>query len=47
MLDDLDLSGITDERARELIVGLLKLIETLTADLHTAPPAHRSFLGAK
>jgi hypothetical protein len=36
MLDDLDLSGITDERARELIVQLLNLIEALTADLRTA-----------
>ena len=33
MLDDLDLSGITDERARTLIERLLNLIESLSADL--------------
>jgi hypothetical protein len=36
MLDDLDLAGIQDDRARELIVRLLNLIETLTADLRAA-----------
>ncbi|MDQ2997133.1 MAG: transposase [Chloroflexota bacterium] len=36
MLDDLDLTGIQDERARALIVRLLNLIEDLSADLHTA-----------
>jgi len=36
MLDDLDLSSISDERARELIVQLLNLIEALTADLRAA-----------
>lgn len=36
MLDDLDLRGIQDERARALIVRLLNLIEDLTADLRTA-----------
>lgn len=33
MLDDLDLTGIQDERARALIIGLLNLIEDLSADL--------------
>jgi hypothetical protein len=33
MLDDLDLAGIQDERARALIVRLLNLIEDLSADL--------------
>ena len=36
MLDNLDLSSITDEPARELIGGLLNLIEALTADLRAA-----------
>jgi hypothetical protein len=36
MLDDLDLTGIQDERARALIVHLLNLIEDLTADLRAA-----------
>jgi Transposase IS66 family len=36
MLDDLDLNGIQDERARALIVRLLNLIEDLTADLRAA-----------
>lgn len=36
MLDDLDLSSITDERTRELIVRLLNLIETQAADLRAA-----------
>jgi hypothetical protein len=36
MLNDLDLSGIQDERARALIVRLLNLIEDLTADLRSA-----------
>src|SRR5215216_3146871 len=33
MLDDLDLTGIQDERARALIIRLLNLIEDLSADL--------------
>ncbi len=33
MLDDLDLTSITDEGTRELVVRLLNLIETLAADL--------------
>ena len=36
MLDDLDLSGITDERARTLIVRLLNLLETVSSDLRSA-----------
>jgi flagellin-like hook-associated protein FlgL len=36
MLDDLDLSSITDDRMRELVVRLLNSIETLTADLRNA-----------
>src|SRR4051794_40897141 len=36
MLDDLDLSGIQDERTRTLVVRLLNLIEDLSADLRTA-----------
>jgi hypothetical protein len=36
MLDDLDLTGIQDERARALIVRLLNLIEDLSADLRAA-----------
>ena len=36
MLDDLDLTGIQDERARALIVRLLNLIEDLSTDLRTA-----------
>ena len=36
MLDDLDLAGIEDERARALIVRLLNLIEDLAADLRVA-----------
>ena len=36
MLDDLDLSSITDDRMRELVVRLLNIIETLTADLRSA-----------
>lgn len=36
MLDDLDLSGIEDERARELIIRLLNLLEDVTADLRAA-----------
>jgi hypothetical protein len=36
MLDDLDLAGIQDERARALIVRLLNLIEDLSADLRAA-----------
>ncbi len=35
MFDDLDLSNITDEGTRELVVRLLNLIETLAADLRT------------
>src|SRR4029453_17287916 len=34
MLDDLDLTGIQDERARALIIRLLNLIEDLSTDLH-------------
>ena len=36
MLDDLDLTAIQDENARQLIVRLLNLIEKLTADLREA-----------
>jgi hypothetical protein len=36
MLDDLDLSGIKDERARALIIRLLNLLEDVTADLRAA-----------
>jgi Transposase IS66 family len=36
MLDDLDLSSITDERTRTLIVRLLNLVESLSADLRDA-----------
>lgn len=36
MLDDLDLSSITDERMRTLIVRLLNLIEAQAADLRAA-----------
>ena len=36
MLDDLDLSRIPDEQTRQLIVHLLNLIETVSADLHAA-----------
>lgn len=36
MLEDLDLSGLPDERSRALVQGLLNLIETLTADLRVA-----------
>ena len=36
MLDDLDLSGIQDERARALLVRLLNLIEDLSTDLRAA-----------
>ena len=36
MLDDLDLSSITDERIRQLVVRLLNLIETVTGDLRAA-----------
>lgn len=36
MLDELDLTSIADEHARELVLRLLNLIETLTADLRTA-----------
>lgn len=36
MLDDLDLSGIEDERARALIIRLLNLLEDVTADLRAA-----------
>ncbi len=36
MFDDLDLSTITDERSRALIVPLLNVIETVPADLRTA-----------
>src|SRR3982751_1661180 len=36
MLEDLDLSGIQDERARTLIVRLLNLLEAVSTDLRTA-----------
>jgi hypothetical protein len=36
MFDDLDLSGIQDERARQLIFRLLNLLEDVTADLRDA-----------
>ena len=36
MLDDLDLSIITDEGTRECVVRLLNLIETLSADLRAS-----------
>jgi hypothetical protein len=36
MLDELDLTSIADEHARELVVRLLNIIETLTTDLRTA-----------
>jgi hypothetical protein len=36
MLDDLDLAGVQDERARALLVRLLNLIEDLSADLRAA-----------
>ncbi len=36
MFDDLDLTRITDEGTRELVVRLLNLIETLAADLRAA-----------
>jgi hypothetical protein len=36
MLDNLDLNSIPDERTRELIVRLLNLLETVTADLRAA-----------
>lgn len=36
MLDDLDLSSITDERTRTLIVRLLNLMDDLSSDLRDA-----------
>ncbi len=36
MLDDLDLSGLPDERTRDLVLRLLNLIETVTGDLRAA-----------
>ena len=36
MFDDLDLTGIQDERARQLLVRLLNLLEDVTADLRDA-----------
>jgi hypothetical protein len=36
MLDDLDLTSITDQDTRELVVRLLNLVETLAADLRVA-----------
>jgi hypothetical protein len=36
MLEDLDLSSIPDERIRHLVVRLLNLLETVTADLRAA-----------
>ncbi len=43
MLDDLDLTSITDEGARELVVRLRNLIETLAADLRAAQAETQSF----
>ncbi len=36
MLDDLDLSSITDEGTRDVVARLLNLIETLANDLRDA-----------
>src|SRR3989454_12408965 len=36
MLEDLDLSSIADERARELVQRLLNVLEDVMADLRTA-----------
>src|SRR3990170_2442697 len=36
MLDDIDLTGIQDENARQLILRLLNIIEALSADLGEA-----------
>src|SRR5262245_51599280 len=36
MLDDLDLTSIADPRTHELVMQLLNIIETLTADLRAA-----------
>ena len=36
MIDDIDLSRIQDENARELVERLLNLVEKLTADLRDA-----------
>src|SRR5437763_577575 len=36
MLDDLDLRGLPDQRTHDLVLGLLNLIETVTADLRVA-----------
>jgi hypothetical protein len=36
MLDEIDLSGIQEENARQLVVRLLNLIEALSADLRDA-----------
>ena len=36
MLDTLDLSSLPDDRTRDLVRGLLNLIETVTVDLRTA-----------
>ena len=41
MLDDLNLSGIQDERARALFVRLLNLIEDLSTDLRAAQDENR------
>jgi len=36
MLDEIDLSGIQEEHARQLVVRLLNLIEALSADVRDA-----------
>ena len=36
MLEDIDLSNIQDENARQLIVRLMNLIEAVTTDLRDA-----------
>jgi hypothetical protein len=36
MLDDIDLTGIQDENARQLMLRLLNIIEALSADLREA-----------
>jgi hypothetical protein len=36
MLEDLDLSGLPDERSRDLVLHLLNLLEDVTTDLRAA-----------
>ena len=36
MLEDIDLSNIQDENARQLIIRLMNLIEAVTSDLRNA-----------